>query len=121
MYFLLISIMPSCSSDKFISLSETSIPCDSTPLIFDFFNFVFVPGIYVFSGANTPSIPVLTFGAPQTTWKVPLLVSTSHTFNLSASGCLVTFITFATVKGLSSSVLSSLIQPLIQYSSMWTQ
>ncbi len=62
----------------------------------------------MFSNANTPSIPVLAFGAPQTTWKFPLIVSTSHTFNLSALGCLLAFITFATVKDLSSSVLSSI-------------
>jgi hypothetical protein len=48
------------------------------------------------------------FGAPQTTCTFPLMVSTLHIFNLSASWCLLTFITFATVKGLSSSVLSSI-------------
>ena len=67
LYFASTSIIPSCSSDIPISLSETSIPQDSTPRILDFFNFTPVPGIKLFSGAKIPFIPVRAFGAPQTT------------------------------------------------------
>ena len=43
--------MPSLSFDKFNSLSEQSIPLDSTPLIFAIFNLNFVFGIVAPGGA----------------------------------------------------------------------
>ena len=61
------SIIPSWSSDSSISRSDTSIPFDLTPLISAAFSLKSNPGIQLPAGANTPIMPTLEFGAPQTT------------------------------------------------------
>ena len=62
------SIIPSWSSLKLSSLSDKSIPSDISPLIFPFFKFICVPGIYMPSLANIPFNPFFTLFAPQITW-----------------------------------------------------
>ena len=52
-----------------------------------FFKVIPVPGIDDPEAANTPFIPVLALGAPQTTWIVPSPVLTVQTLSLSAFGC----------------------------------
>ena len=65
------------------------MPFETTPRTGFFSSVIFDPGMYVPSGANTPSMPARAFGAPQTTsisgW--PLATSTCTTCNLSAFGC----------------------------------
>ncbi len=93
------SIIPSCSSEIFISRSESSIPFDVTPRISVGFRVMPVPGIYEPPGANTPIMPVRAFGAPQTSSTVsPFPGSTVHTRSLSAFGCCVASRTFAVTK-----------------------
>ena len=75
------------------SAAEHIMPFDTTPRTGFFSSVIFEPGMYVPSGANTPSMPARAFGAPQTTsisgW--PLATSTCTTCSLSALGCLLGF------------------------------
>ena len=53
------------------------------------------------AGANTPFMPVLAFGAPQTTWTgTPSPESTKQTRSRSAFGCWRASTTLAMTKGL---------------------
>ena len=81
------SIIPSWLSLSFNSLSDRSIPSDTSPRILPFFNVISVPGIYIPSAANIPFIPFLTLGAPHITWKDFSPFSTVQIFNRSALGC----------------------------------
>ena len=50
----------------------------------------------------------LALGAPHTTFTIFFSpISTSHNFNLSAFGCLLAFIIFATIKSLNSFLIGS--------------
>ena len=107
MYFSQSSIIPSEVTFKPNSSSEHNIPFDSTPLILllDILNCLSVDGkILVPSFARTVINPSFTFGAPQTIWKISFPSVTSHNFNLSALGCLITLVTFAITKSLSCSL-----------------
>ena len=81
------SIIPSWLSLRFNSLSDKSIPSDTSPRILPFFKVISVPGIYIPSAANIPFIPFFTLGAPQITWNVFSPFSTEQIFNRSALGC----------------------------------
>ena len=60
-------MMPSWSSDNSISASDTSMPWLSTPRMVPTPSVIFLPGMYVPGGENTPFMPVRAFGAPHTT------------------------------------------------------
>jgi hypothetical protein len=84
------------------------MPWLSTPRIFPTPSVMFLPGMKVPGGANTPIMPVRAFGAPHTTWiGLPPPVSTMHTRSRSAFGCCSAEMTRAMVKGASALPLSS--------------
>ena len=95
------SIIPSCSSDSSISLSEHIIPWLSIPRILPTPIVVSIPGTYTPGFATTTKIPSLAFGAPQIICVSPLSVSTLQTRNLSASSCFSALIIFPIVKSFS--------------------
>ena len=68
------------------------MPWLSTPRIVPTDSVMFLPGMNVPAGENTPFMPVRALGAPHTTWIgfSPLAtwpVSTMHTRSRSAFGC----------------------------------
>ena len=87
------------------------MPFDSTPRMTPLASVIFLPGIYVPTGENTPFIPVRAFGAPQTTCTGPWPASTMQTLSRSALGCGLASMTEATTKPsylrLGSSTLST--------------
>src|SRR5215203_4700945 len=102
-------MMPSWSSDNSISASETSMPRLSTPRMVPTPSVIFLPGMYVPGGENTPFIPVRAFGAPHTTCTgSPSPVSTRHTRSRSALGCCSARTTDATRYGANNAALSSM-------------
>ncbi len=84
------SMMPAASAESSSSAAEHIIPFDTTPRTGFFSSVIFEPGMYVPSGANTPTSPARAFGAPHTTSSsgAPFSTSTWMTCSLSAFGCL---------------------------------
>ena len=87
---LLKLIIPSCSSDKFNSISEHIIPKLSTPRILPTEIFLPKPGIKVPGNATTTPIPFFTLFAPHTIVLVSFPNNTLQTLSLSALGCFST-------------------------------
>src|SRR5215831_6498948 len=100
--------MPSWSSDNCSSNAEHSMPRLSTPRMVPIPSVMFLPGMKVPGGENTPFMPARAFGAPHTTCTgSPDPVSTMHTRSLSALGCGSAEITRAMVNGASALALFS--------------
>ena len=90
--------MPVDSFDIFNSLSEQSIPKDSTPRILATSSFILFFGIIAPGGANTVIKLFLALLAPHTTLTVSRPTLTSQILSLSAFGCFETFKICATLK-----------------------
>src|SRR5262245_43865540 len=102
-------MMPSWSSEICNSASDTSIPRLSTPRIVPTPSVMFLPGMNVPGGENTPFMPVRALGAPHTTWiGSPLPASTRQTRRRSAFGCCFASTTRAMTNGASVFALSSM-------------
>src|SRR5215470_14097490 len=102
------SMMPSWSSEIISSASDTSMPRLSTPRMVPTPSVMFLPGMKVPGGENTPIRSARAFGAPHTTWiGLPSPVSTMHTRSRSAFGCCTAETTRAMVNGASALALSS--------------
>ena len=80
------SMIPSCSSLRPTSRSESSMPLLSTPRMLVFLSSIPVPGMTAPAAANTPNMPARALAAPHTTCVVPLPVSTRQTVRRSALG-----------------------------------
>ncbi len=80
------SIRPLSSPPTCNSVSEQSMPLDSTPRSLAFL-ILKSPGNWAPIMAKGIFRPGRTFGAPQTTWKVSWPLLTWQTLSLSASGC----------------------------------
>ena len=80
------------------------MPLESTPRILPLASVIFLEGMYVPTGENTPLMPARALGAPQTTCTgAPAPVSTMHTRSRSALGCWFASTTWATMKSRSLS------------------
>ena len=78
------------------------MPALWTPRISPTFRVMPVPGMKAPAAANTAFMPVLAFGAPQTTDTMPSPVSTLQARRRSAFGCCTASITCATRKDASA-------------------